>query len=97
MFRRYSCQRREELQMTTGTRAVEVSADIFEVARRTASLDNVDVSTLLESLVRRHAEDIDTFEDLSAGMPRFSLKHYKPQRDPGETDEEFEARVSLFR
>jgi hypothetical protein len=84
--------------MPTGTtRTVEISADIFEVARRTASLDNVDVSTLLESLVRRHAEDIDAFDDLSSGMPRFSLKHYKPQRDPGETDEEFEARVSLFR
>jgi hypothetical protein len=83
--------------MPTGTRTVEIGADIFEVARRMASLDKVDVSTLLESLVRRHAEDIDTFEEPSAGMPRFSLKHYKPQRDPGETDEEFEARVSLFR
>ena len=83
--------------MPTDTRTVELSASVFEIARRTASLDNVDVTTLLESLVRRHAEDIDAFEGNSASMPRFSLDHYKPQRDPDETDEEFENRLSLFR
>jgi hypothetical protein len=83
--------------LTTGTRTVEISADIFEVARRTAALDKVDVATLVESLVRRHAEYVETLEELAAHMPRFSLDHYEMQRDPGETDEEYEARKSLFR
>ena len=42
--------------MSTDTIAVEISADVFEVARRAAALDKVDVATLVESLVRRHAE-----------------------------------------
>ena len=33
----------------------------------------------------------------SSHMPRFSLDHYEMQRDPGETDEEYEDRKSLFR
>jgi hypothetical protein len=83
--------------MTASTRTVEINADIFEVARRTASLDNVDVTTLIESLVRRHAEYIESLEELSAGMPRFSLDRYVPQRDPDESDEDFNARKNLFR
>jgi hypothetical protein len=83
--------------MTTGTRTVEISADIFEVARRTAALDKVDVATLLESLVKRHAEYIDTLEELAPSMPSFSLANYEMQRDPGETEEEYEGRKSLFR
>ena len=83
--------------MTASTRTVEINADVFEVARRTASLDNVDVATLIESLVRRHAEYIDSLEELSAGMPKFSLDLYTPQRDPGESDEDFNTRKNLFR
>jgi hypothetical protein len=83
--------------LATGTRTVEISADIFEVAQRTAALDKVDVATLLESLVRRHAEYIETLEELGAHMPRFSLDHYEMLRAPGESDQEYEARKSLFR
>jgi hypothetical protein len=83
--------------LATGTRIVEISADIFEVARRTAALDKVDVATLLESLVKRHAEYIETLEELTAHMPRFSLDRYEMHRDPGESEEEYEARKSLFR
>lgn len=83
--------------MSANTRTVEISADVFEVARRTAALDKVDVPTLLESLVKRHAEYIETLEALAPEMPRFSLDHYELQRDPGETDEEYEAREGLFR
>jgi len=85
------------IRLATGTRTVEISADIFEVARRTAALEKVDIATLLESLVRRHAEYIETLEELAVHTPRFSLDHYNMQRDPGETDEEYEARKSLFR
>lgn len=83
--------------MPTKTKTVEISADVFEVARRTAALDQVDVTTFVESLVRRHGEYIKTLEDRALDMPRFTLDHYEMQRDPGETDEEYEARLRLFR
>jgi hypothetical protein len=95
-----SCLREKQpgdIALATGTRTVEISADVFEVALRTAALDKVDVATLLESLVKRHAEYIETLEELSGHLPRFSLDHYEMQRDPGETDQEYEARKSLFR
>jgi hypothetical protein len=83
--------------MVAGTRTIEINADLFEVARRTAALDRVDVATLLESLIRRHCEYVETLEGLAGHAPQFSLGHYEMQRDPGETDEEYEARKSLFR
>lgn len=43
----------------------------------------------------QHVEYIDAFTDLPGGLPRFSLDKYVMQRDPGETDEEYEARLSL--
>jgi hypothetical protein len=79
------------------TRTVEISDDVFEVAKRAAAIDKVDVTTLLESLVRSRAEYLDALGDLSSHMPRFNLDHYEMQRDPGETDEEYEDRKSLFR
>jgi len=79
------------------TKTVEISADVFEVARRTAALDKVDVATLVESLVRRHAEYIETLDKLAPTMPRFSLDHYEMQRDPGESDTDYQARLELFR
>jgi hypothetical protein len=83
--------------MSTNTIPVEISADVFEVARRTAALDGVDVATLVESLVRRHAEYVETLDELAPSTVRFSLDQYQMQRDPDETDEEFEARLNLFR
>lgn len=79
------------------TRTVEISAEVFEVATRAAAIDKVDVTTLLESLVRSRAEYLEALGDLSTHLPRFSLDHYEMQRDPGETDEEYEDRKSLFR
>jgi hypothetical protein len=83
--------------MAPNTVTVAISADVFEVARRTAALDNVDVTTLVESLVRRHAEYVEAVGELTLDIPRFSLAHYEMQRDPGETDDEFEVRLKLFR
>lgn len=79
------------------TRTVEISEDVFEVAKRAAAIDKVDVTTLLESLVRSRVEYLDALGDLSSRMPRFSLDHYEMQRNPDETDEEYEDRKSLFR
>jgi hypothetical protein len=79
------------------TKTIEIDADIFEIARRTAALDNVDVPTLVESLVRRHAEYVETLEEIVPDMPGFSLADYELQRDPGETNEEYKARLNLFR
>jgi hypothetical protein len=83
--------------MSTDTIAVEISADVFEVARCAAALDKVDVATLVESLVRRHAEYIETLDELTPITVRFGLNRYEMQRDPDETDEEFEVRLNLFR
>lgn len=79
------------------TPTVEISDDVFEVAKRAAAIDKVDVTTLLESLVRSRAGYLDALGDLSSRMPRFSLDRYEMQRYPGETDEEYEDRKSLFR
>jgi hypothetical protein len=83
--------------MGIDTRTVEISADSFEVARRTASLDKVDITTLLESLIRSRAAYLEALSDLSAHTPRFSLDNFELQRDAGETDAEYEERKSLFR
>lgn len=79
------------------TRTVEISEDAFEIAKRTAAIDDVDVATLLENLVRSRADYLETLSDVASHMPRFSLDDYEMQRDPGETDEEYERRKSLFR
>ncbi|MGU3588492.1 hypothetical protein ACLBYF_05115 [Methylobacterium brachiatum] len=80
-----------------GTVQLEINADVYEAARRVAKLDNVDVSTLVEDLVRRHSEYVATLGDLDPAMPAFDLDHYEMQRDPDETDADYETRLSLFR
>ncbi len=83
--------------MSTGTVKVEIPSDVFQVAQRTAALDSVDVPTLLEGLIRRHAQYVEAFEGAVRSVPVFSLDAYEMQRDPDETDERYEARLSLFR
>jgi hypothetical protein len=48
-----------------GTRKIELSDDVFEAAQRTAAMDNIDVNTFLEGLVRRHAEYVATLEGVA--------------------------------
>jgi hypothetical protein len=60
-------------------------------------MDNIDVNTFLEGLVRRHAEYVATLEDVASGSLRFSLDDYEMQRDPGENDEDYKLRLQLFR
>ncbi|MHB8271556.1 hypothetical protein [Bradyrhizobium sp.] len=79
-----------------GTRKIELSDDVFETAQRTAAMDNIDVSTFLEGLVRRHAEYIATLEDRASRSLRFSLDDYEMQRDPDENDEDYKLRLQLF-
>lgn len=83
--------------MAHNTKSIEINEDIFEIARRTAALDQVDVPTLVESLLRRYAEYVETLKEIASDMPRFSLADYELQRDPGEADEEYNARLNLFR
>jgi hypothetical protein len=75
---------------------VSISDDAYAAAERMAALDHVTVEVLIESLVKRHAEYIDTLNSFSE-LPRFSLDEYELQRDPDETDEEYQARLNLFR
>lgn len=44
------------LQAKMATRTVEISEDVFQVAKRAAAIDRVDVKTLLESVVRSRVE-----------------------------------------
>jgi hypothetical protein len=53
---------------------IEISDKTYETAKRIAALDSIDVQTLIESLVRRHAEYIDMFQEASSEKPLFSLK-----------------------
>jgi hypothetical protein len=43
--------------------------------KRIAALDSIDVPTLIESMVRRHAEYIDLFQEASSKKRPFSLEH----------------------
>jgi hypothetical protein len=79
-----------------GTRKIEISDDVFETAQRTAAMDNIDVNTFLEGLVRRHAEYVAALEDMASGSLRFSLDEYEMQRDPDESDEDYKLRLQLF-
>ncbi|MVT64851.1 hypothetical protein GPL21_06990 [Bradyrhizobium pachyrhizi] len=53
--------------------AIEISDKVYEMAKRIADLDDIDVQTLIECLVRRHAEYINLFQDASPDTP-FGLK-----------------------
>ena len=75
---------------------VALKDDVYETARRMAAVDHVDVPTLLEGLVRRHAGYVAALEEVEAAMPSLHLDEYEMQRDPGETDEEFQTRQNLF-
>lgn len=75
---------------------IEISDDIYEKAKRTAALDSIDVKTLIEGLVRRHAEYIELFRDASPGMPPFSLEHYEMDHVPGESEEDYQDRLRMF-
>jgi hypothetical protein len=75
---------------------IEISDEANEAAKRTAALDSIDVPTLVESLVRRHAEYIDLFQEASPEMPPFSLEHYEMDRVPGESEEDYQDRLRMF-
>jgi hypothetical protein len=79
-----------------GTRKIEIRDDVFETAQRMAVMDNIDVNTFLEGLVRRHAEYVATLEDMASGSRGFSLNNYEMRRDPNENDEDYQQRLRLF-
>lgn len=45
---------------------IEISDEAYEMAKRIADIDGINVQTLIESLVRRHAEYIDLFQNASS-------------------------------
>jgi hypothetical protein len=54
---------------------IEISDKTYETAKRIAALDGIDVQALIESLVRRHAEYIEMFQEASSEKCPFSLGH----------------------
>ncbi|WP_372425034.1 hypothetical protein [Salinarimonas chemoclinalis] len=83
--------------MSGGCVAIELPSEVFELARRMAARDGLDVVALLTELVTRHAEYVDTLSDVESPRWQPSPDRYELQRDPGEGGEDFEERLSLFR
>lgn len=76
--------------------AVDISAETYAAAERIAERDHVPVGVLIENLVKRHVDYIASLE-FHTDIPAFTLDAYDMMRDPGETDEDYQARLSLFR
>jgi hypothetical protein len=76
---------------------LEISANVYEAARRLAKLDNVGVSTFVEDLILRHYEYVSSLGSINRGMAAYVLENYEMQRDPDEIDADYESRLSLFR
>jgi hypothetical protein len=53
---------------------IEISDKTHETAKRIAALDSIDVQTLIESLVLRHAEYIDMLQEASSEERPFGLE-----------------------
>jgi hypothetical protein len=53
---------------------VEINGKAHETAKRIAALDGIDVQTLIESLVLRHARYIDVFQEASSEKRPFGLE-----------------------
>jgi hypothetical protein len=75
---------------------IEISDEAYEAAKRTAALDSIDVPTLVESLVHRHAQYISLFQEASPEMPPFNLEQYEMDRVPGEAEEDYQDRLRMF-
>lgn len=74
---------------------VHLDDELYEKATRVAQLDNVSVTELVEDVMRRHLDTIETVEDFSK-MPSLSLDNYELHRDADESDEDYAFRRSLF-
>ncbi|MBP0112813.1 Uma2 family endonuclease [Bradyrhizobium vignae] len=55
---------------------IEISDATYETATRIAALDDIDVQTLIESLVLRHSEYIDILQKASSEKRRFGLEQH---------------------
>jgi hypothetical protein len=77
--------------------SIHLSGSILQTARRIAAIDEIDAATLIESLVLRHAEYIDLLRDAADFGQPFSLEAYTLMREAAETDDEFDARLAMFR
>lgn len=78
--------------MSSQSVMIVLSGETYTAAKRAADLDGMTVATLIDNLVKQH---VDSIEALSQ-MPRFSLHEYEMQRDPGESEETYQARLRLF-
>jgi len=79
--------------MTTIT--LDLDDELHDRASRVAKLDDVSLAELVKSVMRRHIDYIETVEDFSK-MPPLTLENYDLERDPGESDENYLFRRSLF-
>ncbi|MCV3765609.1 hypothetical protein [Rhizobium sp. TRM95796] len=83
-------------EMAAHRATITISDETYANARRIAERDDVSVDALVESLVKRHAEYIDALNHPSE-QNSIRLDDYEMQRDPDESDADFEVRLALFR
>ncbi len=75
---------------------VDLDPSTYAAAKQMAERERVSIEALLGSLVRHRAEYMDSFEQIGEG-DRFSLADWEMDRVPGESDEDYETRLNLFR
>lgn len=82
--------------MAVATHAIELDPSVFAAAQRLAEKEHKSIEALLESLVRYRAEYVGRF-DQAESEEAFSLDDWEMDRGSEESDEEYEARLELFR
>jgi len=81
--------------MSSQSVMIILSSETYAAVKRASDLEGVTVATLIEDLVKQHVEYVEEHTSF-AQLPRFSLDEYELQRDPGETEEGYQARLHLF-
>jgi broad specificity phosphatase PhoE len=79
--------------MTARSHTIDLDPSTYWAAKHMAERERITIEALLESLVRDRAEYVDTFDRVDS----FNLGDWEMNRNPEESDEQYEARLALFR
>ena len=79
--------------MTARPHSINLDRSTYSAAKDMAEREHMTVEALFESLVRDRAEYVETFDRVDG----FNLSDWEMDRNPGESDEQYEARLALFR
>ena len=79
--------------MTARPHTIDLDPSTYSAAKHMAERENMTIEALFESLVRDRADYVDTFDRVDS----FDLGDWEMDRNPEESDEQYEARLALFR